>query len=292
MKNDRELRVREDGTLLAFLLAALSAKSRNHVKGLLRRGQIAVDGVVCTDYARPLRAGQCVTLRAAPVSSAAAPPFAVLYEDAELMAVDKPAGLLTVSTDKVNEETAFFAVNRYLRAHDPAARAFIVHRLDRDTSGVLLLAKSHALREQLQQRWEELALERRYVALCEGRVEPPEGRVESWLKQTRTLLVYSSGREGDGKRAVTRYQTRLASERCTLLDVWLETGRKNQIRVHMRDIGHSVAGDKKYGAVTDPLGRLCLHAAVLRLRHPRTGGELHLEADTPPGFARVITEDA
>jgi len=167
---------------------------------------------------------------------------------------------------------------------------FVVHRLDRETSGVLLFAKSEAVKFALQDEWDANVKRRGYVAVVEGAVEQETHTITSWLKQTKTLLVYSSAREGDGKLAITNYNLLTAADKYSLLDISLETGRKNQIRVHMKDIGHPVAGDKKYGAKTDPIKRLALHASALTLTHPTTGVELRLEARVPTAFARLFRE--
>lgn len=287
MKNNSEFEVTSADTLLPFLLASFSGKSRNYVKGLLRRGQITVDGRSCTDYARPLAPGTRVcVLKDAPAGDELG--FPVIYEDDDIIVIDKPAGMLAVSTDSVQEYTAFYIVNEYLSSRNRAGRAFIVHRLDRDTSGVMLLAKNERVKLALQEDWNESVIRRGYVALVEGQVTEPSGTIRSWLKQTKTFMVYSSGREGDGKLAITSYKTRRVSEHYSLLDISLETGRKNQIRVHMKEMGHPVAGDKKYGATTNPLGRLGLHASELSLKHPVTGETMRFEASTPPAFLKKM----
>jgi len=280
--------VETETALLPFLLECFSGKSRNYVKGILKRGQIAVDGKPCTDYARVLRPGQRLEalLRIDPAQEA--PRVPVLYEDADIIVIDKPAGMLSVSTDKESGNTAYRIVNDYVQARG-GARVFIVHRLDRETSGVLLLAKSEPVKRKLQENWDDCAVQRGYTAVVEGNVQPPEGKITSWLKQTATLLVYSSGKKGDGKLAVTNYRTLQASDEYSLLEISLETGRKNQIRVHMKDMGHPVAGDKKYGAHTNPFGRLALHAGVLVVRHPASGEEMRFESPVPGTWKKLYS---
>ena len=280
MKKNPIFVVETETALLPFLLACFSGKSRNYVKGILKRGQIEIDGTACTDYARILYPGQRVEalLHAGPVQAKLRVP--ILYEDADIVVIDKPAGMLSISDGKESENTAYRIVNDYVRACG-GARVFIVHRLDRETSGVMLLAKSEQIKHRLQENWEASAVRRGYFAVVEGRVQPPEGNITSWLKQTATLLVYSCGEKGGGKLAVTNYQTLQASDAYSLLEVTLETGRKNQIRVHMKELGHPVAGDKKYGARTDPFGRLCLHAGVLTVKHPVSGEEMRFASPMP-----------
>ncbi|MDR2558672.1 MAG: RluA family pseudouridine synthase [Oscillospiraceae bacterium] len=212
--------------------------------------------------------------------------FNIIYEDSDIIVIEKPAGMLSVSTDGQSENTACRLVSDYLK--NKRGRAWIVHRLDRDTSGVMLLAKSEKIKLKLQDNWEETALERSYIAVVEGKVKTPERRITSWLKQTKTLLVYSSRREGDGKLAVTNYRVLRISGKYSLLGITLETGRKNQIRVHMKDIGHPIAGDKKYGAATNPFNRMGLHANILSIKHPTSGEEMKFESAVPAAFMKIF----
>jgi 23S rRNA pseudouridine1911/1915/1917 synthase len=212
--------------------------------------------------------------------------FNIIYEDNNIIVIDKPAGMLSVSTDKQSEQTAYRLVNDYLS--NKRQRVWIVHRLDRDTSGVMLFAKSERVKLTLQDNWDSMAIKRNYTAVVEGRVKIPERRITSWLKQTKTLLVYSSNRENDGKYAVTNYRVLKTAKNFSLLEITLETGRKNQIRVHMKDIGHPITGDKKYGAVKNPLHRIGLHASVLMIKHPVSGEEMKFEADVPDCFGKLF----
>lgn len=286
MKADLKFTVDEETTLLPFLISRFSGKSRNYVKGILKRGQALVEGRPCTDYSRILPPGTRVeVLFNAPLESDKLS-IPIIHEDDDIIVIDKPAGMLSISTDKERENTAFHIVNDYMKRR--SGRVFIVHRLDRETSGVMLLAKNERTKLALQDEWDERARQRGYLAVVEGRVETPEGKISSWLKQTKTLLVYSSDKKGDGKLAITNYRTLQTSDSYSLLDISLETGRKNQIRVHMHDLGHPVAGDKKYGALTDPFKRLGLHAHLLIVKHPVTGEELRLESAMPGAFKSVL----
>ena len=288
MKKNLEFTVNAESTLLNFLLECFCNKSRNYVKGILKRGQITIDGDTCTDYARVLRPGQRVEARLGMISVQPEMSLPVIYEDSDIIVIDKPAGMLSISTDKESENTAYHIVYDYIKARDKSGRIFIVHRLDRDTSGVMLFAKSESVKCTLQENWDENAIERGYIAVVEGEVKAPEQKIVSWLKQTKTLFVYSSDKQGDGKKAVTNYRTLQATDKYSLLDISLETGKKNQIRVHMSDIGHPVAGDKKYGAKTDPFSRLGLHAGTLVVKHPVTGEQLRLESAMPTIFKKVL----
>ena len=289
MKKNLKFEVDKEDTLLVFLLEFFSGKSRNYVKGILRRGQITVDGKPCTDYARKLVPGQQVrVVREAPAAKIG-PGFPIIYEDEDIIVIDKPAGMLAVATDDERENTAYRTVTSYVKAKNKSGRVFVVHRLDRETSGVMLLAKNERIKYALQDNWDDAVITRGYIAVVEGKVAEPAGTIKSWLRQTRTLLVYSSKNEGDGKLAITNYKTVKTADKYSMLDISLETGRKNQIRVHMKDMGHPVAGDKKYGAATDPFARLGLHASMLRIKHPASGAEMLFEAKMPRVFEKAFS---
>ncbi|WP_310550864.1 RluA family pseudouridine synthase [Paenibacillus glufosinatiresistens] len=279
--------------LLPFLLANLTGKGRNAVKGILARGQVSVNGRAVTAYNHPLRSGDTVTVdrekqEPAPVLSG----LSILHEDDDIIVIDKEAGLLSMSAGDDTEPTAYRLLTEHVRASNPKARIFIVHRLDRDTSGVMMFAKSERVQQLLQNSWKESVKERTYVALVEGAVKRPEGRIESWLKETSTLKMYSVPHQGDGQHAVTHYKLLQSNRHFSLLQVNLETGRKNQIRVHMSDIGHPVAGDKKYGAVTKTAGRLGLHARALSFVHPSSGELLTFESPVPKAFLKYSAPDS
>lgn len=214
----------------------------------------------------------------------------ILYEDGELIAINKPAGLLSVATDAQRTATAWRQVTDYLRIRDKRARAHVVHRLDRDTSGVLLFAKNEKLKLALQERWNDLVSCRGYQAVVAGRPPRDEGTVRTWLLENQAHIVYSAPKRKGGKEAVTRYRVVESRKGFTLLDVEIDTGRKNQIRVHMADLGCPVAGDKKYGNGADPLRRLGLHAGKLVLTHPVTGKELSFTALLPQEFKRLFPD--
>ena len=270
-------------TLLPFLLSHQKGKSRNNIKALLTRGQVLVDGQAVTRHDHPLVPGQTVSLR--PRLQGGDLPFPLLYEDADLLAIDKPAGLLSTANEREQERTAFRAVSDWLRDRGEG-RAFLVHRLDRDTSGVLLFAKSEAVQQRFQNEWNTLIRRRGYRAVVEGAPPEPAGTIRTQLRENRIHRVYSV-RSG-GKTAVTHYQVERLGADYALLAVAIDTGRKNQIRVHFSELGCPVAGDKVYGAATYPLGRLCLHAHELSFAHPVTGAELLLRSETPRGFSRLV----
>lgn len=283
--DDKVFIVEEPMGLLEFLLLKLSCKSRNNVKSLLTRGAVTVDGIIMSRHDYALKKGQ--TVRILPPALTGQKPLKglnILFEDDELIAVDKPAGLLSIATDNEKEKTAYRLLTDYVRLNNPKSRVFVVHRLDRDTSGILIAAKNENLKLALQENWNKLVKKRGYTAIVEGTPLEKSGTVKSWIKETKTHLMYSSGRTGDGLEAITHYEAVSESKGYTLLKIIIETGRKNQIRVHMNDLGFPVAGDKKYGAKTDPIKRLCLHADTLEIIHPITGKLMVFKSDLPKSF--------
>jgi 23S rRNA pseudouridine1911/1915/1917 synthase len=277
--------VKEPAELLPFLLKSISNLSRNAVKSLLTRRQVSVNDRVVTAHNFLLQPGQTVSIgnnRASEETSMVG--LAILHEDEDIIVIRKEAGLLSIASSQENELTAYRQLMAHVRTQNPKSRIFVVHRLDRDTSGVMMFAKSKDVQQKLQNSWQDVVRERTYIALVEGMVKKPEGTISSWLKESKTLKMYSSPYPNDGQHAVTHYKVIQASQGFSLLEVRLETGRKNQIRVHMQDIGHPVVGDKKYGAKTKAIGRLGLHARVLAFLHPATGELLRFETDIPRAF--------
>lgn len=220
----------------------------------------------------------------------------ILFEDRWLIVVEKPSGLLSMSTGKAGDITA------YTILRDHYDRIFIVHRLDRDTSGVLVFAKDHQTKMELQENWDTAVLERKYVAILEGHIENEEGWIETWLHEnTKSMMVHCHQfEEGDDRNVPPRKGWQFASSHCrtimsgsiddkpyTSVEFELETGRKNQIRVHSQWIGHPIAGDRKYGAQSNPLGRLALHAHTLSFIHPKTGKTMKFTSPLPKSFKRL-----
>lgn len=281
----RQYAVEAETTLLPFLLETVRDKSRNTVKGLLTRGQVLVDGQSVTRHDHKLLPGQTVTILPE-IMKKAALPFPILWEDEEIIVVDKPAGLLSMASDKERERTAYRQVTDYVRAGNPKARVFIVHRLDRDTSGVLLFAKSEGIKRAFQDNWESIVRRRGYTAVVEGTPPKQADTIRTFLRENGIHKVYSV--PTGGKEAITHYKTVKQGKRYSLLEVELSTGRKNQIRVHLSEMGCPVAGDRTYGAATDPLHRLCLHAHELTFTHPITGKETTYRAELPRGFRKLI----
>lgn len=273
--------VTQAGPLLPFLLEQVKGQSRNNIKGLLTRGQVQVDGATVTRHDHPLEPGQRVTIRPQGSRDRKAP-FPILYEDRRILVIEKPAGLLSMANDREKVRTAYHMATDYVRRTQPKGRVFIVHRLDRDTSGVLLFAKDEETKRAYQDNWDTLVTRRGYLAAVEGYPPKEADTIRTLLRENAAHKVYSV-RSG-GKEAVTHYTTLSTGKEYTLLEVDIDTGRKNQIRAHLSELGCPVAGDRDYGAATDPLGRLCLHAHELILTDPFTGEKRAFRADAPKGF--------
>ncbi len=215
----------------------------------------------------------------------------ILYEDHEFLVIDKPAGQLSVATEG-SQNTAYRQATDYIRIRNKRARLFIVHRLDRDTSGVLLFAKNEALKLALQENWNELVRRRGYQAIVAGKPPKEADTLRSYLLENRAHIVYSAQEKKGGKLAVTHYRFLKERKGYSLLDLSIDTGRKNQIRVQLADLGCPVAGDRKYGAgkAGDPIRRLALHAGNLILLHPINGQEYSFTAQLPREFGRLFPE--
>lgn len=280
-----QYQVEEQTELLAFLLDALKSRSRNSVKSILARGQVLVNDQVRTAFDYPLEPGSRVSIHKHKIiEKNSLKGLTILYEDEDLLVVNKSTGLLSIASDKEKEMTAYRQLTDYVRNRNPKNRVFIVHRLDRDTSGVMMFAKNERVKRLLQDSWKKVVKERSYIALVEGNVKNKSGTIKSWLTESRTHKMYSSPFDNGGQHAVTHFKVIQSNHSCSLLEVNLETGRKNQIRVHMQETGHSIVGDKKYGSKVNLIGRLGLHARILTFTHPITGKELRFKTEIPSSF--------
>lgn len=212
-----------------------------------------------------------------------------LFEDRDIIVVDKSPGLLTMGTEREKENTAHFLLNDYIRKGNSRSRnrVYIVHRLDRETSGVLIFAKSEGAKEYLQDKWKNFS--KKYFAVVHGKLAKPEGVFTSYLMENKAFRVYSTN-DPNGKYAQTGYKVIRQSDLFSLVEVDLFTGRKHQIRVHFSEAGHPVAGDKIYGAADKSVKRLALHAASLTITHPFNGREMKFETDVPPYFKTLLKQ--
>ena len=291
MKEKRNLtfKVKEQNELMKFLIENLPNKNRNNIKSLLKNKQVLVDGAAISQFNHPLNPGQEVMITESRFSDKDMKGIKVVYEDEYLIAVEKASGILSIATDKEREKTAYNIVKNYVKSRNPLEKLFIVHRLDRETSGVMIFAKTEKMQQILQTNWQKMVLERTYVAVVEGKVEKNNDTIVSYLKENSAFVTFSSDKEIEGsKKAITHYTVLKRSKGFSLVEANIETGRKNQIRVHMQSLGHSVVGDKKYGATTNPLGRLGLHAKSIIFKHPKTGKILSFQTGIPAKFSGMF----
>ena len=290
-RNDDKAVVREvkqPATLLDFVMQALDGISRNKAKSILAHGGVTVDDRVQSHVDFPLDPGSVVKIRrhARPLS-AVNPHYRIVYEDRWVVVVDKQQGVLSmpVGAGSLNMKSL---LDRHFAETRQRCTAHVVHRLDARTSGLMVYAKSVEVQQQMTADWHQTVIDRRYVAVVDGIMEEPTGKVESWLHDTDRMVVVSSPVDDGGKWAATEWEVVETGPARSLLFLHLLTGRKNQIRVHMADLGHPVVGDGKYGHQDDPGKRMCLHAFRLAFNHPVTGEPLYFETPIPYYFGTAL----
>lgn len=215
----------------------------------------------------------------------------IIYQDKYIIVINKPSGILTVSTEKEKEHTLYHQVYLYEKQKHKSNKIFIVHRLDKDTSGLVIFAKSEKVKYLLQNNWNDLVKVREYTALVCGEVKKEKDTIKTWLKENKNFVTYSSNKKDDGKLAITQYEKIKTNSKYSLLKINILTGRKNQIRVHMKEIGHPIVGDKKYNSKDNPIKRLGLHANKLEIIHPITKEQLIFESKMPNCFTEIFKND-
>ncbi len=311
-KADTVLRVQEPAQLMDFLIAKMGGMAKSSVKQLLGQRRVKVGAAIQTRHDYELKPGDVVTVSSGRGNSQLThPKLKIVYEDDDLIVVNKQPGLLTVATTPGSSETTVMSILRaYVKKQNARANIYVVHRLDRETSGLLVFARSEELQHYMRTYWRQLVTDRTYIALAEGVLEPREGKITTWLTEDkRNAVVYSSPVDDGGDIAITNYkvlktknlETSLNSQLSTinyqlstinyqLVELHLETGRTNQIRVHLASKGCPVVGDRKYGHGNEssPIDRLCLHAKVLEFIHPVTEKKVRFESPVPKEFNRVL----
>jgi 23S rRNA pseudouridine1911/1915/1917 synthase len=281
--------IKKSQKLLDFLFEQYSDSPRSRIKKMLQNGSVRVNNKRVTLHSYPLKPGDCVdcSLRAGIITKVNLP-FPVFYEDENLIVIDKPAGIATSSIDGSTNIQRI--ISEFLKDMSKGkTRTYVVHRLDKEVSGVLILAKSEDVMDSLKENWDET--EKHYFALVEGSPENMEGTISSWLIEDNAMKMRSVGEKPGAKFAITHYKTIRQLDNYTLLDVHTETGRKNQIRVHLSDIGCPIVGDRKYGALTDFIRRVRLHACSISFPHPVTGEMITIESEMPKGFLSLKAKD-
>lgn len=285
--------IEESINLLPFLLKTLDDRSRNSVKSVLKRGQVSVDGHIITQHNYSLKPGQLIGILSNEASKrlSALDGVNILHEDESIIVINKAPGLLSMATNRsrASELDAYQQLTDYVKKENRNNRVYIVHRLDRDTSGVMVYAKTEEAKEKLQSNWYDMTKERTYTAVVDGSVSKNEETITSWLKENDAYKVYSVPEGKGGKKAITHYKKIADNNMYSMLEVELETGRKNQIRVHMLDIGHPVVGDRKYSSnKSNPIRRLGLHATTLSFIHPTTDETVRYTVNIPKSFEKLV----
>lgn len=287
-KNDYAQYVaQEDDTLLSWLLANLK-ESRSKVKATLQGRGIKVNGKQVTQFGFPIHKGDKISIsRSKKNDQFKSRYLSIVYEDKYLVVIEKNVGILSMAAghSSLNVKTI---LDDYFRRTRQRCTAHVVHRLDRDTSGLMIYAKDMQTEQILEHDWHNIVYDRRYVAVVSGEMEDNEGTIANWLKDNKNYVTYSSPTDNGGKYAVTHFYVLNRTTEHSLVEYQLETGRKNQIRVHSADMGHPVCGDVKYGNGDDPLGRLCLHAYVLCFYHPVTHERMEFETMIPTQFRKLF----
>ena len=284
------LKVNEDIDLMNFLLSKMGGMSRNSIKSLLAHRQVMVNGEISTQFNLPLKTNDSVSITSVRGNiELHHHKLKIIFEDSYLIVVEKKEGLLTVSTGNNNETTAFSILKTHIKKSSPSNRIYVVHRLDRETSGVIMFAKTKEVQIILQENWHRIITKRVYTALVEGCVSKETDTICSWLTENeKSLKIHSSKQDNGGQEAITHFKRIKSNDNFSLLEIELETGRKNQIRVHMQDIGHPIVGDKKYGSTTNSINRLGLHAKVLAFYHPITTEIISFDSPVPKSFQYVF----
>lgn len=302
------LRVGADAELLDFLLQKMGGMKRTSVKQLLSQRRVSVNGHIETQHNYLLKESDTVTVSSGMGKQELKhPKLRVVYEDNDIIVVEKKCGLLTVATNLNSAETTVFSLlKQYVRQNEPRGGVYVVHRLDRETSGLLVFARSRETQEYMRDYWREIVTLRTYVAVSDGdaskiNLPKPSAKLESdgksytitsWLTENpKSIRVYSSAYDNGGKLAVTHYRIIKQTPQYSLLELHLDTGRTNQIRVHLQAIGHPVVGDRKYGSgPSASLDRLALHARILEFKHPKTGQTMHFETPVPRDMLALFHE--
>lgn len=276
--------------LMEFVSGKMPAAKRTDIKKWLKFGQVMVGGAVTSAFDAPVGTGVEVKInltRGFPLFRH--PRVKLVYEDDDVIVINKGYGILSVRTNPMKrEECAYDIVRDYIKDVNPRNRLYVVHRLDRDTSGLMMFAKTEESQQVLRHNWNNMILERLYVAVLEGYLEEDKGYVKSRLAENSQFVVYSTDVPGEGRLAVTHYEVMERGHGYTLAQFSLDTGRKNQIRVHASDLGHPIAGDRKYGASTSPIHRLALHAMTLRFAHPATRKDMNFQTPIPAAFIGAV----
>ena len=284
----KEFKVKRESELLTYLIEELKF-SRNNAKNLLSHKMISIDGAPVSQFNFLVYPGDTLIISKNPIKKKALEKLPIIYEDDDIIALDKPFGVLSVASDKEKAVTAYRMVMDYVQAKDKHNRIFVVHRIDKETSGVLIFAKNEKIQKLFQDNWNELVKKRGYYAICEGSFIKKEDTIINYLKMNSLNLMYIADRhDKKAQKCITKYKVIKENAKYSLVDVEIMTGRKNQIRVTLGSLGHFILGDDKYGEPENPINRLCLHAYELDIKNPLTDKTYKLVSKMPQSFIDLM----
>ncbi len=284
----KDIVIKEEAKLLEYLLSNVEGKSKNNIKTLLKNKSILVNNVTITKHDHILKKGDVVSFRKIVKNNELKQDIDIIYEDINIIVINKPASLLSIANEKEKDKTAYILVSDYLKKKNKNAKIFVVHRLDKDTSGVLMFAKDERTKELFQDSWNDLVELREYYAVIEGKMPLESKTISSYLVEEKNMFVHSTKNKTIGKLAITNYKVIKNNISFSLVKFEIDSGRKNQIRVHMSEMGFPILGDKKYGSTKNPLKRMALHANKLIIKNPITNKVMTFETEVPKEFRKMF----
>lgn len=283
------LSVTQNAELLDFLTSTIKDKNRTKLKGMLARKQFMVNNTITKQFNFELKKGDVVKVSwDKPFKEMSYQGVTIVFEDDDVIVVDKKSGLLSISTGNPKVQTVYKTIKHHVQLDDPMATIFVVHRLDKDTSGLMVLAKNKNSQLALQKTWDKTIAKRKYLAVTEGTFKEDVGTIDNYLKENKALVMYVTNNPKEAKKAVTHYEVIKKNEYYTLLEAYQETERKNQLRVHLKSLGHPIIGDKKYESKVNPIGRMAMHLKQLVFIHPTTKKEVSFETKVPDDYLKLF----
>ncbi len=281
--------VEQEMELLPFLLLNVKDKTKNKIKGMLTHKQFKVNKDIITKHNHPLKKDDQVIVNWDTAHRKQNyEGVKIIFEDDDVIVINKRSGLLSIGSSKEKRQTAYRIVTNHIQLENPVAKLFVVHRLDREASGLMVFAKNRTAQLELQENWERTFAKNMYLVVAEGTIEEDNATIKSYLKESKALIVHSSKNPKDGKEGISKYEVVKKNDFFTLLEAWLHTERKNQLRVHLQDMKHPIVGDKKYGSTQNPLNRTALHLRKLTFLHPKTQDEMTFETKVPEDFLKIF----
>lgn len=290
-KRISQFKVKTPAELLPFLIEVLKDYSRSKIKSMLAHKQIMVDDKIITQFNYPLKVEGIIKVswddafRELKYQG-----VKVVFEDDDIIVAEKKGGILSISSGKSKSPTVYKTLLHHVQLENPTASVFVVHRLDKDASGLMVFAKNKNSQVAFQKDWEKTVSKRKYIAVAQGKIENDEATISNYLKENKVMVMYITNNPKDAKKAVSHYKVIKKNELYSMVEIWQETERKNQARVHFKSIGHAIAGDKKYESISNPIGRMALHLKVLTFIHPTTKKEIVFETKVPDDFLKIFRQ--